>query len=219
MIKKHICKSSAFLGRMSAGYWWSITRLIELKYNNWPKHIILAFSHWSNDNASHNGDFYGYVRGDDCTTASFPSTNLEFSSYLLSMLRDLKKNMETKKNMVCARARPPRPVSNANQSFRSLRPKPFFGRKHPLFLLLRSRPGLYRPYCHDDENVGNTWKMGCKTSTRTNSGPNTSLCTRNIPYGIKNNAGESLAAVSVAFGEFWYTGIYEKSLWSLPPTP
>ena len=59
--------------------------------------------------------------------------------------------------------------------------------------------------------------MVCKTSTRTNSGPNTSLCTRNIPYSTKNNAGESLAAVSVAFGEFWYAGNYEKSLWSLPP--
>ena len=96
---RRFCKSSAFLGRMSAGYWWSITRLIELKYNNWPKHIILAFSHWSNDNAIHNGDFYGYVRGDDCTTASFPSTNLEFSSYLLSMLRYLKKAVSPLSNI------------------------------------------------------------------------------------------------------------------------
>ena len=71
----------------------------------------------------HNDDFYRYVRGNDCKTAFFPSANLEYSSYLLSMLRDLKKNMKTKKNMVCARARPPRPVGNANQSFRSLRPK------------------------------------------------------------------------------------------------
>ena len=118
MIKKHICKSSAFLGRMSAGYWWSITRLIELKYKNWPKHIILAFSHWSNDNASHNGDFYGYVRGDDCTTASFPSTNLEFSSYLLSMLRDLKKKYGNQKNMVCARARPDQSVTQTKVSVR-----------------------------------------------------------------------------------------------------
>ena len=51
----------------------------------------------------------------------------------------------------------------------------------------------------------------------TNSRPNTSVCTRNLMNSTKNNASESLAAVSVAFGEFWYTGIHVKSLWSLPP--
>jgi len=64
----------------------------------------------SNDNGIHYDDFYGYVRGNDCKTASFPSTNLEYSSYLLSMLRDLKKKYGNQKKYGL-RARAPAPTS------------------------------------------------------------------------------------------------------------
>ena len=58
----------------------------------------------------HNDDFYRYVRANDYKTAFFPSANLEYSSYLLSMLRDLKKKYENQKKYGL-RARAPAPTS------------------------------------------------------------------------------------------------------------